>query len=1098
MNVGYFYKKGKEFAWTGAPLQQVSLYDTVMSLKSLPHDHAKHAVGSIWFHTNDKVGVDYNPISEGIVGCDIDAISKEDCDKIMNSFEELALVFPCLVCCWYSHSYNDRNKSYGGLHLVIKTDKPELCYNEESGPYLYRNENIKYSAALAWYIYEVCGIDVRPVHKPALKKTAGIDTAMLSIGQQCFLNYSSVVKWNNNIFDVHISTDTITLLKKFFNGYNWFNAESDYKIVSCEVKKFNSDIVFSDSFTVNTDAFPDNQLGHNRRVAIENFLAGLGWKLDEIVEFVIKLCYGDDFRNGITALRKGVTQTSKVAIKKFSGKPSDYYTAKAQGILTALGVDIDIDIQRVYQPIDFKFNEIFEEVWESMRDDEHHNIHTNPSNWLRVNLNSDQYLTDYKFEITEMITKYEMTYLIADCMVGKTTYALNMQNEYGLFDDSFIVHFSGDTIDVCVPYNSVADNKTNSGRKDIKRVKTADLSKFSWEKRNVFIWNTVLPLYEKYFNMGIAKRLVLFFDESQKIVTDDYRWETVFELFKVLPGMYKHFVFMTGTPAGELEFLKQYFPDHCVIKVDKEIDYKRECKILKYKKFGVGDRIKIIEDAIADGRLPLIYSNSKNYEWREACKYINKCRIEEGLTPYKILDYSRPNADRLDVVNSSNSIKAYDIVIATKYCSVGIDFKKDDKRMRAAIIDYASEKDCTFHDIWQFTLRNRNQDTVTKLIVRDDESYGAKLYNYWYYVGLFDDMAKIHTYKMVKPTFETEEDQNTFLFAQDVFQIRKFGQLVSDKNNYFDDDRNVKLLSIYYLYRKIFSNINIIKHMLERRGVDIIELNMEHVLNDIDCLKKEDIYQWFVANYDTISNIYNNRKEFDAKSYQIDINSDDTEYVLEKRIYSRDMRYMDWLIGQFAGKPEWLPILQAYDCMTKDTFAAYNRMYRIAKRITKREIDKIKRLGKHMVETDLDDMVIEMIDKHYGKALDVNRDDIRKAILLRDVIDDYKKILRFAIDNIEFIEEIKNATDEGKRIEACHKMKIAMDQKEQERIRCAQRTGGKSRAKEITVRLLETGEIITFDSRQDAADYFNVSKQAFNKFVKSQIGHLKGTIEVIN
>ena len=155
MQVGYFYKKGVEFARTGTTLKQCNLKDVLDDLCKLPKDHDKHMVGSIWFHTNSKVGVEFNPVSDGIVCCDIDNMPKEDCKKIIDNFDTLALAFPCLVSCWYSHSYY--NKTYGGLHLVIKTNKSELRHDDfiSNRDESYRTQNIIYSAALAKHIYTI-------------------------------------------------------------------------------------------------------------------------------------------------------------------------------------------------------------------------------------------------------------------------------------------------------------------------------------------------------------------------------------------------------------------------------------------------------------------------------------------------------------------------------------------------------------------------------------------------------------------------------------------------------------------------------------------------------------------------------------------------------------------------------------------------------------------------------------------------------------------------------------------------------------------------------------------------------------------------------
>lgn len=1071
-----------KFPKTGDTIKTASLKDVIMACQTINKNAEKNSSGSYWMYVQDKLGVDLydDCCSDGIVAVDIDKISKDECKTIFNGFEDICKYFGGLVCCTYSHSYYNPNKSYGGLHFIVKTEYEKLYH--KGGP-SYRRNSILYGATLCRVIYKLFNIDLRPskVTIDGKNEVRGIDTALRSLGQRLYLNYSEV-KWNDYAGSLKIDSLTANAVEEWFTDYNWFEKKSDYKIVDYN---FNSiDIKTWNGTTIN--------LGHKRRVTLLNALKTWGVPHNDRVQLLLNICGPDDYAGGTDALKRALIQTSKVSENKQSDVEHLEIAAK---LLSTVGINVDLDIKKIYQPIEYD-NE-FTKLWGEpivKSDKPIHNVHYNPENYLHLQLNSNQYLMDYKHQITEMITKYQMTYLVADCMVGKTTYALNMQNEYGLFDDDFIVHFKGDTIDVCVPYNSVADNKASGSRKDIKRVKTENIQKFSTEKRNVFIWNTIMPLYEKYFSLGLVKRMVLFFDESQKIVTDDYRWETVFEMFKVLPVMYKHFVFMTGTPAGELDYLTQYFPDYCIIKIDKEEDFKRECKILKYDKFGLGDKIQIIEDVIADGKLPLIYSNSKNTEWKDACTIINAGRVEAGLDPYNILVYDRPNAERLYEVNSTNSIKQYDVVIATKYCSVGIDFQKDDPRMRCSIIDFAGEKECTFHDIWQFTLRNRKQDTITKLIVNNNELYNVKLFNYWYYKKLFMDMAKVQTHKMVKPVYEDEQSKELYAFMQEVFRIRAFGKLVENKNNWFDDDKNVTLLGIYFLYRKIFSNIRIIKHMLERRGVKITEIEMTHEVAKMDCTTKKEIYNFFVDKFKEIGGIRLSKGQYDKSSHQIDINSNDVEYIEDGKIYSRNVHYMDWLIKQFAGKDEWYDILKERDYITPDTFAAYNRMAMIAKRITKKEIDKIKRFRKVMIEDDINDMVTELVYKHYNGALDITKDEIRKTILLSDIISDYKKILQFSIDNIEFIEEIKNATSDGQRIKACHKMQIAMEQAAAAAARKKMSTAGKKHSKPITVKWKDSGEVITYDSKLELAEALKVAKQNINRYLKSS----KCAVQVLN
>lgn len=1053
----------------GTALKKISLYDVLFKsyrLESIPINASKGSSGAIFPYVQDKLGIKDNSCSDGIIFIDIDKMPKDEIKTVYEAFDELIKVMPDILSCWYSHSYYDSNKNYGGLHFVLKASD-DVIYGSDYSRLVETS-----GAILCRVIYNTTNIDCRPDGKK------GIDENVRAVSHRFFLNHSTV-KWNGNAFSVSYICEP-QLISWMEVKSKWFSEKSEFKITNIKVNSF-----------VESDNLKKYNLGYENRITILNTLAQLGIQHDKRVSILMSICGEDDYAEGEDNLLRNAIQTSKTSDRRPELKP--YLFEKGLSLLKRAGFDIDAVIEQVYQPIEYDIDSIFQEAFDEVSAN-----YVSPiqKNRLEIKLKPNEFLADYKQEITDMILKHKMTYLIADCQVGKTTYALNVQSNPGLFDDDFIVHFSGDSIDVCVPYNSVADNKAKGSRKDIKRVKTADTKNFSLDKRNLFIWNTVVPLYNEYFNNGVVKRLVLFFDESQKIVTDDYRWDTLFEMFKVLPSMYLHFVFMTGTPAGELEFLKQYFDDYCIVKVDKEFEFKRECKILKYKHFGNGDRISLIESTIDSGKLPLIYANSKFSAWRDACWKINQERKLQGLKPYKILDYSRPNSTELVGVNSSNSIKEYDIVLATKYCSVGIDFMKDDGRLRCAIVDYASEHECTFHDIWQFTLRNRNQNTLTKIIVHDNENYDFKLTNYWYYVNHFDLVAKMHTNEIGRLKNLTETEKRDMEFAKTVFQDRKFFKY----DKHFETDvRNIKLLGIYYRYVKIFSNMNTIKSMLKNRGVEVTEVDMQHNEMKMSNEIKKDIYDFFVGNYNAISKIHANKGQYDNRSYQIDINSDTVENITDGKIYSRNLHYMDWLIKQFAGKDEWYEVLKDNEILTKDTFATYNYLTSIAKHITKKDIDKIKRLLKAWNEDDINDFIEALVYRDFRDAIPNSISYKEKMSLMADIIKHYKKILPFAIDNIDFIEEIKNAKDNGDRITATHKMKIVFEQKETERIRKAQSRGvTKKNEKPITVKIIANKKIKTFNSRKELAEYLKVDKMTIYRFLKGEKCSACQVIQVID
>lgn len=1119
---------------TGHKFNIMSLYDLLFNahpLSKMSPTAVKGSEGEIYAYLAPCLGIEKarqqkNNYSDGLLFIDIDHLPKNDIETIFNAFDDICKGLPNVLTCFYSNSYNNPNKQYSGLHFIVKGADKVLEETE------YKELNTMMSGVLAWSIYDACGVDVRPslMIFDGKVESCGLDTHSKNIVQRFYLNYSPV-RWNDNCqsYKIHFDTEFMegwfneklndleveiksnpslygmtsdTDIRQSINKLRWFKKVSDIKITSCKVNSIDT-TEWKSLYETEPDKCRFNYLSYDNRYKIANFLqAKTDWSEDDMVRFIFALCGAKDRRDGDAALINGIRQ-NVMAGRHWRENGENYpsnYAAYVVRLLEQVGININAEIEKVYQPIDYKCDSDFEYAWELMKD--YKPVRKPAVDVFRINLKADEYLTDYKYEITEKIYQHRMTYLVADCMVGKTTFGLNMKSDYGLFNsDDFVAHFHGDTIDLCVPYNSVARNKAKG--KSVKRVKTAKISDFSLDKRNVFIWNTIMPLYEQYFKLSMVKRLVLFFDESQKIVTDDYRWKTVFEMFKVLPNMYTHFVFMTGTPAGELEYLKQYFPDFSVIKVNKEIDYNRECKILKYKKFGLGDMIKIIEDVVTDGRLPLIYANAKNSQWKLAIKKINAKRIEDGLKPLRVCTYDRPNAEKLTEVDEKKSIKNYDVVIATKYCSVGIDFIKDDKRMRTAIIDYANEIDCTFHDIWQFTLRNRDQDTITKIIAIDNDMFINKLYNYWYYVMLCGEMAKMHTHVSKRPELLTDMDIHNFDFIQEVFQLRKFGQLVDGKHkdNYFTDERNVKLLATYYLYVKIFSNINIIKHMLQRRGVSVSEIDMEHIVEKIDYTDKKTIYKGFIDNFKEISAINAAKGQYDECSYQIDIN-DRTKpalYIEDNMIHSVNKHYTDWLIGQFAGKDEWLPILQEQEYITKETFASYRRMIMIACRISNKEIDYIKRHAPVMNEDDIEKKAVELVEKHYIEILENETDKWKKAII-SDVIEDYKKIIRFMVDNIEFIEEIKKATSDGQKLSACHKMQIVIKQKQNEQARKKMSTASKkAHYKPITVRWVKNNRIETYDSQDELAEKLGVKKQNLMRSLtnpNSKVGRMVQLVEM--
>jgi hypothetical protein len=1091
IKVAYFYEKGQEYGRAGSPLKVLDFHDVLFNspgLKNLDPMHEKHMVGSIWFHSNDKLGVDYKPVSEGLVGCDIDKISKEDCKKILDSFDRLALVFPCIVSCWYSHSYHNTDKPYGGLHFALMTDKSKLVHNDDErvnteGFNSYKSENIVYSAALAYYIFKECGVDIRPYHRDDLKSDAGLDSAMLSIVQQCFLNYSEEVKWNDHMFRVRINEKDVSKLKEWFDEEyhpkrkRWFPKVDEYDITKCEVKNF--DIKTWNGNTIN--------LGHKQRIVIQNFLASLNWSEYQIVEFMMQICGPDDYAKGEVALRKAIRQTTGVAIKRYSnGRCKGEYIEVAKELLSRIGIDVELEIDKEYKPLDYKIDPLFEEVWESLREKPFNNIYYSNKNHFRIKLEKGEHLSDHMGELYPVIMNHKVTCIFGDCAIGKTHMSLgfNTDEQLQIFADVF-TQITKVSIDICEPFNSVADSKasaTNEYKSEIKRVNTACLKDFDHNKKNVFIWDTIKPLYEAYFQKTLMKRGVLFLDESHKLVTDQYRWPTVIEMMKHIPIMYERLVCMTGTSAWEWEYLKQFYHEDeiAMVLVEKEPEFEKTCDILVYDKFGRADRQEILERYLDKGMLPEIYSNRQNKEWKEIFMELNSDRFKAGEKTLNILDYCRDNKENLKEINETGSLDDYDAVIATAYCGVGVDFlpSKVDERLRCSIVDVAGEIDgCTSHEVWQFGGRNRKQAFHIVLPVREDTL------RYKVSRAEIDDefLLKLAESDVKEIPEDLTDEQNAMnKWLNEVVRNNAFKSLIKDK--VFEDKRNIKLLALYYKYIRLFSNVRMIRHYLERRGVNVNVIPCQHIGYISDENVSKEIYQFFVKNYDVICDIHNGKQKFESIVAQTDINTNEVEKIEGHKVYTRNPGLMRWLIRMFADDYRWKPILEKEEYMSRHQFEDLFLMMSIAKRITKEDLNKLKKIAGVGCEEALDAIIQSLMGKHFAGIFDSMPKRWNVKRYRDDMFDKYKGILLFAVENHKFIGEIIKKKEKGE-FDAVAKMKVMYAQKKAQE---ARRKMSDKKKKRITIKYLVNGKNREFIGREDMAKELGVSLATVKKMLSDE------------
>ena len=1085
------------------PIKIKTLYDVMHNdpgLANLNRFARKGSVGAFQIYVKNILnGTDADTFTDGIIGIDIDHISKTEAKTIYDNFEKLCDYYSGLLCCSFSNSYYDNTRSDGGIHLVVRTSYAQL--NRD----IYKEVNIEYAAMFAYVVYKLLGIDIRT--REINSKKSGLDPAVKGIAHRFYLNYSTV-KWFEYSAPMPIEEDKLQIVRNWFdekydNKFNWFERKSNFEYTKCE---FNS---------INTSTYNGTKvdLGFYGRINIINALYKWGVSKSEIEHLMLRICGPSDWEGDKKEPGKLLSSIRNSISTAETQNPSASQLQHAKSVLESVGINVDVVIEKqltdeAYESfmsgdtdhvtMSYDIDELVENAFEEAerRIKEKHIV---------INLREDEYINDYHNVIKEKIFKHRATYITADPGVGKTTLAerLTTNDEYEpMFGSDFFFSISGDdlSIDICMPYNSVVDSKALNN-KQLKRVLTADLSNYDKDGIKIFVWNTLKPIYDKYFNMGY-KRAVFFFDESHKIVTDIYRWKIIFEMFKVLPNMYNHFVFMTGTPAYEHIFLKQYFDDMCFIKINKDSKYTYNCTFRNYDKFSLSDMTDLIRHHLSLGNLPMIYTNRRRADWTASVIPLNEERIANGEAPLKVLYFNRDNKEDCEYVAKLKSIKRFDLVIATAYLNVGVDIYKDDSRIRIPIIDYANDSNSTYNEIWQFQGRNRQQDSWFEVICRTGDKHNKKKpahgFNYYLY------NAMLHTYDVAVDA-ETEDDEH-YAFLNSIYKINKFGRLANSGT--FKDYKNIVLLACYYMYIDKFTYIHNIKAILKNKGCKINEIDMtEHSKSSVKDETKKDVFKFYVEHIDEINHLQiDDSTKHKGIVKQIDLNTDTKDHICNGRIYSRDKRYMDWLYYTTANKEDWVVILRKCleddEILTKGTFSVYNKMKLIADNITDRELKSIKAaIDIDKDEEDDDhcavDLVVEKImHKHFKGAY--SKKDIHTAIALSEIVNSYRDILLFIADNKEVIEIIKKHRADG-TMNAAMQMKIIKDTKEKARLSRLHSEGAKKKnSKTITVRWIDTNEVVTYESLEALANAANMTKQNLNQSLKRPKSKIHNLFEIVS
>lgn len=1096
---------------TGEKIEIVNLIDVLKTIPNISKTHGKNQDGGIWTYCSDKVGVDFGVISEGVLFVDIDKINKEQCKKIFDCFDLLQLEMQGVVACWFSHSYYNPEKQYGGLHFVINANEKLLVHRDDKridnlNYFSYREQNTIYSALLAAKIFKLTGIDIRPYHNNELGTDCGLDKAMKSIGQRLYLNYSEI-HINEFAGSSLISPELIKQLQIWFdedrpNKLNWFDIEYKEELAEFKYKPVKRDeIQVIDGKKIN--------LGYSGRITIGNFLASLNWSEEEIIDFLWNICGQEDFAGGEIALKKSIEQTVKTGIRKYSNdRLPGYLCEKAAYLLEKIGVKF----QKQYIPGDALVNSEFEKIWNeynetgslNYNEPENYNVHYNNRRYYKFNLKQNEYLSTVKNDLYDIISSYPVTCIFADCAVGKTHMSLDfkMDPQLDIFMDQFgIKDTSG--VDICEPFNSVADSKVEGAidRKDIERVRTSDVKRYSFNKKNVFIWDSLETIYNVHFN-GLQKREVLFFDEAHKIITDKYRWATILKMMPLIKKMYKHVVFMTGTSVYEWKFFEQFWnkEDIAMVLVNKDRIHKLTGDVLVYKKFGDGDRRFLLETLLAENKLVQIYSNAENKSWRNIINKINTERKEYGLKEYKVLDYRRDNRDRLLNVNETGNIDNYDIVLGTAYLGVGVDFlpSEKDNRSRYVIIDLPGETNCTAQELWQFANRNRNQPFHLIIPVLE-KSLKEKLYGSTLTIQQLTKIAKAKVGLNNIPNPEDTELTDTEALAHItnvIIQHSEFPEIVKfKKNNLYNQDVIVDLVTHYLGYVGRFCNTNMIIHYLKRRGVTVNIVNKEHITEGIDNTDINTNFKWFVNNMEECITAEFHKDKYQYIYKYTDINNTmETNRIENGIIYATNPNYIRQLNKLVINDPSWRPVLketaEKNEVMSMNFINAVQSIRYIVNNISKQELNKLKKLyeigGNEVIES----QVNEILKLLFG---DIFTDSNKDQYELNKLKEKYTNILIFITT---IYNEIKNLVEhkEKNTLTAAIQIAAQLDIKNKTDKR---KKMSEKKTKHIEVKNTKNGKVIkNVTTYEQLAKYLNVSFETIKNIIKDEKLQKKYNVKV--
>ena len=623
-------------------LKHVPFGGAMLHTKGIKEGHNKGAEGMIfpfidprlWYYDKSNM-VENNVTTGGVLFLDIDHF--DYIDGVVEHFEDYVQLLPDLMSVVYSYSGN-------GLHVYFITDNLT--------PAEYAKSVVHRFAAFYLATKKILGDKAAaqmPINSDGKKVC---DPSCAAFTQREFLSHSKAVRWNEWATITNYEGEALKAIKEVLKDDRWRELQG----------KINK-----------TRYFTNIQKSENPSAKTEYQSKEHKYKVLEIKEpvnppyidhggrrqlfFALRTIYGvgDELWKQWERCAKLIPEEHH-STREFLKYPTDdgqgWYKEKELGFL----YPDQFEVLRIY-------GYTVVDVADLDVPDGYNNYTTLTGDLsgytvVDVSLKENEYMSDYLDTFISNATTYN--YIASPTNTGKTEFVKNLQDK-------------GYIADLCHPMTSTRDGKGGKNIITTKDVNENTLVEYQ-NTSMTFIYDTLGRIMDVCSTTTAKKRDYLFIDESHMFITEySYRDRAISKLLGDLSQWYEHIFFMSGTTWEEYKFMK----NPTIFNVTKVQPVRTALVWYNYtpektKEEGLKSYDQHLRQHLLNnhrkGIKSIIYTNRNTTKMAKICDKLKQYGVRIGEYNSKTKHSKSVNS-----VNELNTMKDYDVFIATKYMSVGVE-----------------------------------------------------------------------------------------------------------------------------------------------------------------------------------------------------------------------------------------------------------------------------------------------------------------------------------------------------------------------------------------------------------------------------------------